>query len=421
MSRHQPHPSTPQTLLITLLFSLVTKRWGGKSFRSAQGKTTKHGRVGEKKTFKDLIFFFSRGKFNRSEKQNNITNTQANTVDASSLVEFVSLIASLVLLLAEAYQRAPFISARIKPLLWLLGTHWGGLEMGRGWRAGVVAGVWGGGASKQRRQGRGSQNWRWWVKGRWRICAFKGKWEKKKVEFGGELPTASAMCLWNKSVRMCVCVCFCSWRRERKRSGERRRGRSLSLGRSCFIYVPGKLICICFKPALPQWFLADVHYNAQNIQVNAGTVKDMTPEETSNTHTHRLPWGHVFLLTTAAVVLSSLTSPLFTKACDSVAFLQDIITLTLPARALPLKGESAWCSLTFRAPCLMGGSWYQGDHDVLLTLCMTCHMCSQISLIAYAFQCDEMIAVARSACKRYLAVDYTDMLVSQERHTVQTI
>lgn len=70
--------------------------------------------------------------FNRSKKQNNITNTQANTVDVSSLVEFVSLIASLVLLLAEAYQRAPFISARIKPLLWLLGTHWGGLEMGRG-------------------------------------------------------------------------------------------------------------------------------------------------------------------------------------------------------------------------------------------------------------------------------------------------
>lgn len=78
----------------------------------------KHGRVKQKKkTFKDLIFFFSREKFNRSQRQNNITNTQANTVDASSLVEFVSLIASLVLLLAEAYQRAPFISARIKPLL----------------------------------------------------------------------------------------------------------------------------------------------------------------------------------------------------------------------------------------------------------------------------------------------------------------
>lgn len=102
-----------------------------KSFRSAQGKTTKHGRI-KKKIKKRLSWIFLRVTFNRSKKQNNITNTQANTVDVSSLVEFVSLIASLVLLLAEAYQRAPFISARIKPLLWLLGTHWGGLEMGRG-------------------------------------------------------------------------------------------------------------------------------------------------------------------------------------------------------------------------------------------------------------------------------------------------
>lgn len=86
----------------------------------------------KKKIKKRLSWIFLRVKFNRSKKQNNITNTQANTVDVSSLVEFVSLIASLVLLLAEAYQRAPFISARIKPLLWLLGTHWGGLEMGRG-------------------------------------------------------------------------------------------------------------------------------------------------------------------------------------------------------------------------------------------------------------------------------------------------
>lgn len=72
---------------------------------------------GKKKDFQGFDFFLPRGKFNRSKKQNNTTNTQANTVDASSLVEFVSLIASLVLLLAEAYQRAPFISARIKPLL----------------------------------------------------------------------------------------------------------------------------------------------------------------------------------------------------------------------------------------------------------------------------------------------------------------
>lgn len=70
-----------------------------------------------KKIKKRLSWIFLRVKFNRSKKQNNITNTQANTVDVSSLVEFVSLIASLVLLLAEAYQRAPFISARIKPLL----------------------------------------------------------------------------------------------------------------------------------------------------------------------------------------------------------------------------------------------------------------------------------------------------------------
>lgn len=62
---------------------------------------------------KNIRFFW----LNRSKNQNNITNTRANTVDASSLVEFVSLIASLVLLLTEAYQRAPFISARIKPLL----------------------------------------------------------------------------------------------------------------------------------------------------------------------------------------------------------------------------------------------------------------------------------------------------------------
>lgn len=95
-------------------------------------KCTRENHKTWKNKKKRLSWIFLRVKFNRSKKQNNITNTQANTVDVSSLVEFVSLIASLVLLLAEAYQRAPFISARIKPLLWLLGTHWGGLEMGRG-------------------------------------------------------------------------------------------------------------------------------------------------------------------------------------------------------------------------------------------------------------------------------------------------
>lgn len=121
VSSVQPHPNTPQTLLITLLFSLVTKRDGEAVVSEVhKGKPQNIEEKLEKKRKKRLsriFFFFSRGKFNRSKKQNNITNTRANTVDASSLVEFVSLIASLVLLLAEAYQRAPFISARIKPLL----------------------------------------------------------------------------------------------------------------------------------------------------------------------------------------------------------------------------------------------------------------------------------------------------------------
>lgn len=86
-----------------------------KTWSSEKKKKTKKNKDQEFDFFS--FFFIKKRKFNRSKKQNNITNTQANTVDASSLVEFVSLIASLVLLLAEAYQRAPFISARIKPLL----------------------------------------------------------------------------------------------------------------------------------------------------------------------------------------------------------------------------------------------------------------------------------------------------------------
>lgn len=68
---------------------------------------------------KDFIYlFFSRDLSLRGQgKHNSIKNTEANTVEGSSLVGLVSLIASLVLLLAEAYQRAPFISARIEPLL----------------------------------------------------------------------------------------------------------------------------------------------------------------------------------------------------------------------------------------------------------------------------------------------------------------
>ena len=62
VSIHQPHPNTPQKLLITLLFTLVTKR--------REGRTNTFPRVSEvhkgkpqnmkewKKTFMDLIFFF---------------------------------------------------------------------------------------------------------------------------------------------------------------------------------------------------------------------------------------------------------------------------------------------------------------------------------------------------------------------------
>lgn len=92
-----------------------------KCFSSAQGKTSKHGGVKKKYIyrFKDFIYLvFSRDLSLRGQgKHNNIKNTEANTVKGSSLVGLVSLIASPVLLLAEAYQRAPFISARIEPLL----------------------------------------------------------------------------------------------------------------------------------------------------------------------------------------------------------------------------------------------------------------------------------------------------------------
>lgn len=185
--------------------------------------------------------FFLRVKFNRSKKQNNITNTQANTVDVSSLVEFVSLIASLVLLLAEAYQRAPFISARIKPLLWLLGTHWGGLEMGRGCELQNI-----GKAEEVKIEGS-----KWGGNGAFVHLKENGK-GKRLILGWGLLQNA-----WNKCMCVCVCVQFRLWQRGRERNGRKRA--IFQSRRSYFIYVLTKLICICFKPSLLLWFFADAH------------------------------------------------------------------------------------------------------------------------------------------------------------------
>lgn len=151
-------------------------------------------------------------KFNRSKKQNNITNTQANTVDVSSLVEFVSLIASLVLLLAEAYQRAPFISARIKPLLWLLGTHWGGLEMGRGCELQNI-----GKAEEVKIEGS-----KWGGNGAFVHLKENGKGKRLILGWGHSFCKMPGI-----SVCVFVCAYGCVYDRERE-TGER--GQSFSLG-----------------------------------------------------------------------------------------------------------------------------------------------------------------------------------------------
>lgn len=69
--------------------------------------------------FYRLNFFFN-FHWSWTGQRNNSAKHQRETSLISSCV---SLIASLVSLLVEAYQRAPFINARIKPLLWLPGWH----------------------------------------------------------------------------------------------------------------------------------------------------------------------------------------------------------------------------------------------------------------------------------------------------------
>lgn len=58
------------------------------------------------------------------------------------------------------------------------------------------------------------------MKGRWCICAFKGKWERKKAEFGGELPTALAKCLRNKNVCASMSVCVTKREAENEEEGD---------------------------------------------------------------------------------------------------------------------------------------------------------------------------------------------------------
>ena len=63
VSSVQPHPNTPQTLLITLLFSLVTKRDGEAGVSEVhkgkpQNIEEKLKKKRKKKTFKDFFFFF---------------------------------------------------------------------------------------------------------------------------------------------------------------------------------------------------------------------------------------------------------------------------------------------------------------------------------------------------------------------------
>lgn len=67
--------------------------------------------------FTDLIFFHFCCSLTGQRNRNNGAQHTERLPSRRLISSCVSLIASLVSLLAEAYQRAPFINARIKPLL----------------------------------------------------------------------------------------------------------------------------------------------------------------------------------------------------------------------------------------------------------------------------------------------------------------
>lgn len=160
-----------------------------------------------------FFFLFFKRKVERvKETKQHQKHSVKASVDALSLVEFVSLwLLPLVSVLAGAYQRVPFINARIKPPLWLFGTLGGGL--GLGGRKTKIA--WQRKSQlKMEKKGRST-------------CAFRRKWKKKTA--------AVVMGIVNVviDVSTCVIAVFFVLRGERRK----RATFFLYLGKSYFIKV----------------------------------------------------------------------------------------------------------------------------------------------------------------------------------------
>ena len=141
--------------------------------------------------------------------------------------------------------------------------------------------------------------------------------------------------------------------------------------------------------------------------------------KTSNTHTHT----HTHSEYPEATCSSSLHASIKPDICPVYQSMWQRCIFARrnnsdsPTRAHPLKGESAWCSFTFRDSCLPESPRIPKWLRHVLT---TRHVMSHVqSNQCYCMYC----SAACFVCKimKCLLVDCADTLISREQNTVQTV
>lgn len=215
VSRHQPHPNTPQKLLITLLFSLVTKRWGGRKknvfprvseVHKGKPQNMEEWKKKKKRLSRIWFFFFQEesltGQRNKQHHKHTSKHSRCLISSWVCVSDCFPCVAPGRGLSKSSFHKCQDQATAVTawhPLRWF------GDGEGRG-------------GGLQNKEGKAEE-----VKiedGEWRedgaFVHLKENEKGKRLSLEGNCPRLLQSV---GGIRVCVCVCVCSWRRENGEEG----------------------------------------------------------------------------------------------------------------------------------------------------------------------------------------------------------